>query len=208
VEFKDDVLYRTVFRTANKRNGSLSVDLTNTAVGGLQAAAFCADPREQEGAEPIPLWETEPKPNPRHHWEIKEAKGDRLTIDAERFYILRSKETISVPPGIAIYCRASDETIGEMRIHYAGFVHPLFGCRRADKQQGTPLIFEVRGHQVKVTLADGERMANLKFYRMSEDASSEGIPTGYEQQTLQLSKFFGPWPEKLTRNGDARVQTA
>lgn len=29
--------------------------------------------------------------------------------------------------GVAVYCRPSDETIGEMRIHYAGFVHPGFG---------------------------------------------------------------------------------
>src|SRR5262249_44191726 len=36
----------------------------------------------------------------------------------------------------------------EMRIHYAGFVHPLFGRDRKDGKVGTPLIFEVRGHDV------------------------------------------------------------
>jgi dCTP deaminase len=77
-------------------------------------------------------------------------------------------EHISLSGEIAVYCRAIDETIGEMRIHYAGFVHPLFGRERKDRKHGTPLIFEVRGHDVGVTLTDGEKMARLTFYRMSE----------------------------------------
>ena len=119
-----------------------------------------------------------------------------------KFYILRSKERLSVPAGIAIYCRASDETIGEMRIHYAGFVHPLFGLKRNDGKIGTPLIFEVRGHQVHVNLTDGEKMANLTFYRMSEVSDGEARPTKYENQTLQLSKFFTQWPESLRKVDD------
>jgi len=200
-----DVLYRTIFNDHKKHDGSLNVDLHNTDVGGLPAAAFCAEP--SSSADAIPLWVMEPKPDPCRHWKVKESKDNRLTIEAEQFYILRSKERLSVPPGIAIYCRASDETIGEMRIHYAGFVHPWFGLRRTDGEKGTPLTFEVRGHQVKVSLADGERMANLTFYRMSQDAT-EPSPTGYEDQTLQLSKFFDSWPPKLKRNADDRVEAA
>ena len=115
-----------------------------------------------------------------------------------------------MPAGIAIYCRASDETIGEMRIHYAGFVHPYFGLRRSDKTKGTPLIFEVRGHQVQVSLADKEKMANLIFYRMSEDAEAptegEKGSDEYGDQDLKLSKFFNPWPKKLKRNSDGTVE--
>jgi dCTP deaminase len=130
---------------------------------------------------------------------MKECDSEkRLTIQSDNFYILRSKEEISVPPGIAIYCRANDETIGEMRIHYAGFVHPLFGWQRKDGRPGTPLIFEVRGHQVKVNLANEERMANLTFYRMSEDCG-EPAKGKYEVQTLKLSDFFETWPEKLRK---------
>jgi len=84
-----------------------------------------------------------------------------------------------------------------MRIHYAGFVHPLFGRERDDKKTGTPLIFEVRGHDVKVTLTDGEKMARLTFYRMSEDCerpkkAAQSQKSGYENQTLKLSEFFSP----------------
>jgi len=125
---------------------------------------------------------------------------------------LRSKEKLSLPEGIAVYCRASDETIGEMRIHYAGFAHPLFGRCRKDGGLGTPLIFEVRGHQVPVTLAHGEKMANLIFYRMSQDCTEEkqkdDSKKAYENQELELSKFFAPWPAKLTMTGDGAVEAA
>ncbi len=79
-----------------------------------------------------------------------------------------------------------------MRIHYAGFVHPFFGRNRKDNTIGTPLIFEVRGHDVEVALTHGEKMARLTFYRMSEDCVKEE-PSNYDSQTLELSKFFAPW---------------
>jgi deoxycytidine triphosphate deaminase len=121
-----------------------------------------------------------------------------IVLRKNAFHILRSKERISLPGGIAVYCRAIDETIGEMRIHYAGFAHPFFGRERKDKRTGTPLIFEVRGHDVKVTLTDGEKMARLIFYRMSEDCKAPRDPkkrrkSGYEDQTLKLSGFFTLW---------------
>ena len=145
VETHDNILYRTIFHDSNKRDGSLTVDLQNTNIGGLQTSAFCANSGTPiDVADAIPLWVVDNKPDPCKHWSLKESMDDRLTIETERFYILRSKEKISVSPGIAIYCRASDETIGEMRIHYAGFVHPLFGCRRSDGQSGTPLIFVIQ----------------------------------------------------------------
>jgi hypothetical protein len=59
--------------------------------------------------------------------------------------------------------------------------------------EGTPLIFEVRGHQVNVSLRHGERLANLTLYRMSENAKPE--KSDYGTQTLKLSGFFSKWPE-------------
>ena len=105
---------------------------------------------------------------------------------------------VPVPKGIAVYCRASDETIGEMRIHYAGFVHPFFGLERSDGRRGTPLIFEVRGHELDVSLMNREKMARLEFYRMSEDAMQEPHSGQYATQSLKLSKFFAAWPQKAT----------
>ena len=80
-----------------------------------------------------------------------------------------------------------------MRIHYAGFVHPGFGLNRSDENRGTPTHFQVRGHDFKATLKHGEKLARLEFFRMSEDATIGDIPGDYEEQSLQLSKFFRDW---------------
>ena len=221
VEISGNELFRAVYADSANQSGSLTVDISNTEIGGLKAAAFYAKPQySPSGLPPVELWVSEKakkskmakktkkvkkekaargSANPIDYWKLKPAdKFGRLQIESENFYILRSKERICVPPGIAVYCRAIDETIGEMRIHYAGFVHPLFGRRRRDNTKGTPLIFEVRGHQVNVSLADGERMANLTFYRMSRDAPvGKSRPAPYEDQILDLSKFFADWPKKL-----------
>jgi dCTP deaminase len=152
------------------------------------------------------------KPNPLEYWDIEVTdKSKRLLIRPDIFYILRSKERLFVPKGIAIYCRASDESMGEMRIHYAGFVHPHFGLHRGDDRKGTPLIFEVRGHQVPVSLADGEKMATLIFYRMSEDApltksEEKDEAEGYGSQELKLSTFFAEWPRNILRNKNGTVE--
>lgn len=210
VAMRGKELFRTILNGSRERDGSLSVDISSTTIGGLSVGAFCAN-RSTNPDDAIPLWEESTgKPDPCRYWKFAEADpSGRLRIESEKFYILRSKEKISVPAGIAIYCRASDETIGEMRIHYAGFAHPFFGRQRSDGAIGTPLIFEVRGHQVNVSLADGEKMANLIFYRMSQDCVEESSPSDkYDNQTLQLSKFFADWPAKLKRDSDGSVEAA
>lgn len=191
-------LYRSVFVDGENSNGSLSVDLTNTSIANDSGCAF----RAIQNNTPVSLWRTDkgenphPLPRPQSYWELHPSVqlcGKAcLTIEKESFYIMRSKEKIALPAGVAVYCRAIDETIGEMRIHYAGFVHPLFGRDRKDKKIGTPLIFEVRGHDVKVILTDNEKLARLTFYRMADDAVS-GNENSYSEQTLKLSSFFGNW---------------
>ena len=131
----------------------------------------------------------------------------RLKLETGKFYILRSKERIALPPGVAVYARAMDETLGEMRIHYAGFVHPFFGLNRGDGKEGTPLIFEVRAHNIDVTLRDGERLAQLNFFRMSDNAVKDPTQksTKYNEQELTLSKYFADWPEELSLDTNGRI---
>ena len=205
-EISSKELYRTLLKRKDGneiREGYISVDVTETELWDGSYAAFSAKTdKKSEKFEPISLWkegETEEeqekaKPDPREYWEAKKGVRyggmDRFEIESGRFYILRSKETISLPPGVAVYCRANDETIGEMRIHYAGFVHPWFGYKREDGEKGTPLIFEVRGHDVRVSLGDDEKMCRLIFYRMSKDSRKPKKPPSYGTQTLNLSQFF------------------
>lgn len=204
-------------------DGSLSADLEpTTIVPGHDASAFWAI-RMEENDSPIDLWlkEKPERPIPCKYWKFRQWDGHRrITIEKTHFYIIRSREKISLPGSVAVYCRASDEKIGEMRIHYAGFVHPFFGMDREDRSVGTPLIFEVRGHDVNVSLQHGEKMAQLVFYRMSEipekvskTPSDEKAPPEedrtYNEQTLQLSKLWAPWPPKIevSTNGTVRNLT-
>jgi dCTP deaminase len=211
-------LFNTIFCDPEHEDESLTVNLGNATIGDpkgipCKGIAFRSKSPSEKLA-PVPLWPVDDKPKPSEYWDIEVAdEEERLYIKQDVFYILRSKEKLRVPKGIAIYCRASDETMGEMRIHYAGFVHPYFGCYREDETIGTPLIFEVRGHQVPVSLADKEKMANLIFYRMSEDApklsgeEEKKEAKGYGSQDLKLSKFFAEWPEKIERNDDGTIAT-
>lgn len=187
---------------------TLSVDLAPDRVGGLEVAAFEAV-APTDPAVVIDLWKKSDKPQPWQFWKFQNADGhQRLQINQKSFYILRSRERLRLPSGVAAYCRAIDETIGEMRIHYAGFVHPFFGFSRSDGIVGTPLIFEVRGHDLNVSLIHREKLARLTFYRMSEDAKAEessGDKTVYNEQELKLSSYFGDWPNALTANVDGSI---
>jgi dCTP deaminase len=215
-----DQLFHTIFRGSGHRDGSLSVNLAEAIIGDPIGTACKGVAFRSKKAGSIdtyvPLWSAKSEndlPNPIEFWDIEVTdKRKRLFIKDDLFYILRSKEKLHVPKGIAIYCRASDETMGEMRIHYAGFVHPFFGLYREDGAQGTPLIFEVRGHQVPVSLGDGEKIARLIFYRMSEDPSDlnedeqREEAKGYGSQDLKLSRRFGEWPKHIKRNDDGTVE--
>jgi len=181
----------------------LSVDLSNLSIGDKEAAAFCA---KENLEQPLDLWKKEEaeKPNPCDFWKLKRSIDKRFAIKHNAFYILRSLERISLPSHLAVYCRAMDETIGEMRIHYAGFVHPNFGGGRSDDKTGTPLIFEVRGHNVDVSLGHKEILAKLTYYRMSKEPEFE--TPSYGKQELDLSNIFAEWPDELEIDKDGNVK--
>jgi dCTP deaminase len=195
---RGDELFETVL-PGGEHDGCLTVDLSDEKASKNSSdlgAAFCAG--SDSDKEPICLWKTDAPPDPKKYWKLMKAEPigskKRIIIEKDAFYILRSKQKIALTGGVAVYCRATDETIGEMRIHYAGFVHPFFGRERTDGNIGTPLIFEVRGHDLRVILNDGEKMAQLEFYRMSEDCDPEKKEDDkYKEQTLQLSNFFAEW---------------
>ena len=132
--------------------------------------------------------------DPKLYWEsvAVSSKEKYLPIETEKFYILRSRERFTLPKSVAVYCQAVTETLGELRIHYAGFVHPLFGQGRVDRK-GAPLIFEVRGHNIGTILRHGETLAKLEYYWMSQDAAEEKKESPYNNQELTLSKIFKEW---------------
>ena len=117
-----------------------------------------------------------------------------LVLDPEDFYILASRERVRIPPLYAAEMVPYDPTVGEFRIHYAGFFDPGFGYGSAAGEiTGTRAVLEVRSHEVPFILEDGQVVASLVFERLLERPRAlygEGIGSNYQRQGLKLSKHF------------------
>lgn len=119
-------------------------------------------------------------------------KSKTLILDPEDFYILASRERVRIPAQYAAEMVPYDATIGEFRIHYAGFFDPGFGYGTGDIN-GTRAVLEVRSHEVPFILEDGQIVASLVFERLTERPRvlyGEGIGSSYQRQGLKLSKHF------------------
>lgn len=126
-------------------------------------------------------------------WDpIRRNESRTLVLDPEDFYILASREKVRIPPQYAAEMVPYDPTIGEFRIHYAGFFDPGFGYGSGDIH-GTRAVLEVRSHEVPFILEDGQTVASLVFERLLERPAAlygEGIGSNYQRQGLKLSKHF------------------
>ena len=131
--------------------------------------------------------------DPEEFWEpIHRNESRTLILDPEDFYILASREKVRIPAMYAAEMVPYDPTIGEFRIHYAGFFDPGFGYGSGEIQ-GTRAVLEVRSHEVPFILEDGQVVASLVFEELLERPRvlyGEGIGSSYQRQGLKLSKHF------------------
>jgi dCTP deaminase len=125
-------------------------------------------------------------------WEPVTAPNGRITLDPDQFYILASKEAVSIPPTHAAEMVPFNPAMGEFRIHYAGFMDPGFGWAEAGGA-GSRAVLEVRSHQTPFILEDGQTVGSLVFERLAEVPSQiygARIGSHYQAQGLKLSKHF------------------
>jgi len=126
-------------------------------------------------------------------WDpIRRNESHTLILDPEDFYILASRERVRIPAQYAAEMVPFDATIGEFRIHYAGFFDPGFGYGSGDIN-GTRAVLEVRSHEVPFIMEDGQIVASLVFERLLQPPRvlyGEGIGSSYQRQGLKLSKHF------------------
>ena len=131
--------------------------------------------------------------NPEEYWEpIKRPSRDAYILEANRFYILVSKERIRVPPEFAAEMVVYDAGAGEIRTHYAGFFDPGFGFGDGGVL-GTKVVMEVRAREVPFLVYDGQTSFKVWFERLrSRPTRVYGVGLGsfYQHQTLSLSKHF------------------
>ena len=113
---------------------------------------------------------TEQRVSPAPYWEaVNREDGERIILTPERFYLLMSREAVSIPPDLASEMTAYDPTSGELRTHYAGFFDPGFGYDPARGLTGTRAALEVRAHSVPFMVEHGQYVCKLTFERMLTD---------------------------------------
>src|SRR5207237_3809758 len=131
--------------------------------------------------------------SPEEFWEPKYHVSDKgLILDPGDFYILASKEQIRVPPDYAAEMVPFDPSIGEFRIHYAGFFDPGFGYGTSDIK-GTRAVLEVRAHEVPFLIEHGQIVGRLMYMPLlsrPDKIYGTDIGSSYQRQALTLSKQF------------------
>jgi dCTP deaminase len=126
-------------------------------------------------------------------WEPIRARNDAtMVLDPNEFYILASREAVSIPPEYAAEMVPYNPLVGEFRVHYAGFFDPGFGYSEAGGA-GSRAVLEVRSHEVPFILSHGQIIGRLVFERLTEPPErvyGQSIGSHYQAQGLKLSKHF------------------
>ena len=116
------------------------------------------------------------------------SKNSGLILNPDEFYILMSKEYVTVPLDYAAEMRAYDTKVGEFRVHYAGFFDPGFGL-----SNGSYAVLEVKTNEVPFLLEDGQTIARIKYEKLNKNSNivyGKDIKSNYQNQGLKLSKHF------------------
>ncbi|MFQ5959625.1 MAG: 2'-deoxycytidine 5'-triphosphate deaminase [Alphaproteobacteria bacterium] len=133
--------------------------------------------------------------DPLDFWEpIYERPGKGIVLDPDDFYILATKEAVTVPPTHAAEMIAYDTLVGEFRVHYAGFFDPGFGWSESGGG-GSRAVLEVRSHEVPYMLEHEQIIGWLRYERLTgapDKVYGPDIGSTYQGQGLKLGKQFKP----------------
>ena len=128
----------------------------------------------------------------RDFWEDIRSTEGRIILDPGAFYILVSREAVTIPPDYAAEMAPYLAMVGEFRVHYAGFFDPGFGHSSAGGA-GSRGVLEVRCHEAPFVLEHGQIVGRLVYERMTERPETlygAGISSNYQGQGLKLAKQF------------------
>ncbi len=167
------------------RTESVGVDLTGEIAGfrGRRHAGL-VDLDKEDGHDP------------RDFWEPLRPVNGQLLLDPGEFYILASKGAVEIPVLEAAEMTPIDPSVGEFRVHYAGFFDPGFGTDEAHGK-GSRGVLEVRSHETPFILEDGQTVARLVYEPLTERPTRlyGDLGSHYQRQGLKLSKHFRVWGE-------------
>lgn len=129
---------------------------------------------------------------PADFWEEIHSDTGQIILDPGAFYILVSREAVTIPPNYAAEMAPFLAMVGEFRVHYAGFFDPGFGHRAAGGA-GARGVLEVRCHEAPFVLEHGQSVGRLVYETMSERPDQlygADLKSNYQGQGLKLSKHF------------------
>ena len=129
---------------------------------------------------------------PTEYWETVHTNEGRIILDPGAFYILVSRESVTIPADHAAEMAPYLAMVGEFRVHYAGFFDPGFGLADAGGQ-GSRGVLEVRCHEAPFVLEHGQIVGRLVYEMMTEvpdQLYGRDIASNYQGQGLKLSKHF------------------
>jgi dCTP deaminase len=130
--------------------------------------------------------------DPAEYWEKIETDEGRIILDPGAFYILVSREAVTIPPDCAAEMAPYLAMVGEFRVHYAGFFDPGFGYGPAGGA-GARGVLEVRCHEAPFVLEHGQVVGRLVYERMASAPRvlyGADLASNYQGQGLKLSKHF------------------
>ena len=125
-------------------------------------------------------------------WDSIKARSGCLILDPGAFYILMSKESVTVPPDYAAEMAPHLAIVVEFRVHYAGFFDPGFGFSGVNSS-GSRGVLEVRCYESPFALRSGQIIGRLIYERMAntpEVLYGSNLNSNYQNQKLKLSKHF------------------
>ncbi len=185
-EIYKDTPFRNLWKSSSPKDFQLSVDLAGkdeNSIVGYRAKHYT----DFIDFDRINEYTVE------NFWEpILRHPGKSLSLVPNEFYILASKEHTIVPPLYAAEMLPIETTIGEFRVHYAGFFDPGFG-HFGSGSNGSRAVLEVRSHDVPFILEDSQPVGYLVYEHMYDKPNiiyGKNIRSNYQGQSLKLSKHF------------------
>jgi len=131
--------------------------------------------------------------DPLDFWDpVYARKQNGIVLDPDEFYILASREAVSIPPDFAAEMMPFNPLVGEFRVHYAGFFDPGFG-HEAGQGRGARAVLEVRSREVPFVLEHAQTIGRLVFERLTDTPTQvygNALGSHYQRQGLKLSKHF------------------
>jgi len=127
--------------------------------------------------------------NPRDFWRpLWGTERKTCVLSPERFYLLKTRERVIIPPDTCAWMQPYDVAAGEFRSHYAGFFDNGFGG-----EFGTTGVLEVRVRDVPFRLYDGQPVCHMVFERTDEVPKKlygKSLGSNYTEGGPSLAKHF------------------